>query len=471
MFIKFILKKWELLFVSIFILGYFIASISVSLNRFWQYDVFWYDFGIVEQAIWQMSKFQTPYVHHWSVDNPIPLWGDHFNPSVLMLVPLYWITTKPEILFIAQSLFVSVSAIVAYITLFKLNIYPLIRIATIISFLGFIGTQNALITDIHSITFSVLFLTLAISSIYLKQWRMYWLWISLTLGWQENLSTIIFGLGLFLIIRKDRQLKIGLATCMVALIYGIITLKLIIPFFRGVSEYHYVPLSYTNEIKYLTEMFSSSTKLQTIFYSFLTFGVVPAFSFSILPAIFWHWYERFVLNDAPSRWSLGMHYNIILIPFFLAGIIEFWTNNPRFVRMRYIITWSLFTIFTVIVLHRVILDGPLLLAHHPVFYEQTQRAKHFDNFINQIPRNYGLIMTQNHIAVRFTHDQVMLLSEDYENYDIKVIAISLDPEQNPNNFYPLNFDQGKTLVNELLVNPNFTRTNAGKDAWYIFLKK
>lgn len=52
-----------------FIVIYTIAAITVSVNRFWQYQNFYFDFGIFDSAIWKAAKFQLPKVDHFW------LWG------------------------------------------------------------------------------------------------------------------------------------------------------------------------------------------------------------------------------------------------------------------------------------------------------------------------------------------------------------------------------------------------------------
>ena len=55
---------WEIIIVLSFIALYSLAAISVSLNRYWQYDAFWYDLGIFDTTVWKWSQFQLPMIAH-----------------------------------------------------------------------------------------------------------------------------------------------------------------------------------------------------------------------------------------------------------------------------------------------------------------------------------------------------------------------------------------------------------------------
>ena len=99
-----------------FTLIFFIRGVLISLYRFWQFDVWYYDFGIFNQAIWNLSQFRSPIIDHFIVPGKI-IFADHFNPSIFLLTPLYWITDHAEVLLIAQSALVSVSGFIFYLLL------------------------------------------------------------------------------------------------------------------------------------------------------------------------------------------------------------------------------------------------------------------------------------------------------------------------------------------------------------------
>src|SRR3989338_8471312 len=89
------------------------AGILVSLNRYWQYEVFYYYFGFFDQAIWRASQLQPPIIDHLVVGGKW-IFADHFSPSIFLLSPFYWLFQRSEMLLIAQAIIVGLSGIFLY---------------------------------------------------------------------------------------------------------------------------------------------------------------------------------------------------------------------------------------------------------------------------------------------------------------------------------------------------------------------
>lgn len=463
-----IIGRAELAIVALCISIYIIAASSVSLNRYWQINAFWYDFGILDTTIWKLSRFQLPYIEQLQPPLGTIVWGDHFNPSIIFVVPFYWITNRPEITLIAQSLFVGISGLIAYLLAKKATHSILISSALTTAYLGFVGIQNALFTDIHNIVFSLPFLMLTFWTIFEKRWKLYWIFFLISLGFQENIAGLGIGIGCYLLLRKDRNIKIGLMTIIVSILWAILTTQFIMPYFLG-ENYKYSLTPPATWYQWITSFFDNPQKVKAIFFSFATFGFMPALSFSTIPLLLEHFFERFGPSTPATRWDLGFHYNAFLSPILFIASLEVilkWQKNKTLKKL--LPWWSVGIVIIVFFLHRFYLHGPLLLATHQVFYKNTQDAKFLDTFINQIPRN-GLLMTQNNIAAHFTHDRVILLNKDFENIKPDYIAVDKRDGQNGNNFFPLNsqFDQFLASVS---ASPNYSLKRFTQDE-LIFTRK
>jgi uncharacterized membrane protein len=460
----------ELGLVSLFIFLYSLAASLVSLNRFWQYNAFWYDFGIFDTTIWQLAHFQLPIITQLAPPLGKVVWADHFNPSAIFLAPLYWFTDRPEIILVAQAVSVGLSAFIGYLLAKKFLKSILFRLSLIFSYLGFVGLQNALYTDIHNIVFALLPFMLTIWAIYQKKWRWYWFFLFITIGFQESLAAVVVMLGIFLLLRQERNTKMGILTIAFGLVYGLFTTKILIPFLSG-SQYSYQPEMPTVWSEWLIRFFyPPELKVKTILLSLATFGFLPIASLPALPLLLEHFLERFVLNSAATRWDLGLHYNALLSPIMFLASLELLIKFQGKKILRQIIPfWGLITILIVIFLHRFYLHGPLMLATHPVFYEQTKNAKFMDPFISQIPKT-GLLMTQNNIAAHFTHGQTILLNMNYKKIKPDVIALDLRTGQNPNNFYPLSESRAQMLAASLLSDINYLKKEV-IDSQLIFVRR
>src|SRR5215212_2410264 len=67
-----------------------------------------YDLGIYDQAVWHLSRFETPAS---SIRGYSHMFGDHFNPVMALFAPLYWIVSSPETLIVAQAVLLALSIV------------------------------------------------------------------------------------------------------------------------------------------------------------------------------------------------------------------------------------------------------------------------------------------------------------------------------------------------------------------------
>jgi hypothetical protein len=99
------------------------------------------------------------------------------------------------------------------------------------------------------------------------------------------------------------------------------------------------------------------------------------------------------------------------------------------------------------------LHGPFALAYNPAFYKHTNNFKFLDSMVDKIPKE-ATVMTHNNLAVRFTHQKVWLLRQNYSYYKPDYILIDLRSGQNPNNFYGT--DNYASIAAQLKIDPNYS---------------
>lgn len=453
----------------IFIISYSIVAIIVSLNRFWQYQDFYFDFGVFDMAIWKVSQFQLPFIDHidLGIQNKI-IFADHFNPSIFLISPLYWFTNRSEMLLIVQSLTVGLSAFVAYLIAIKKLRSKLLVFSLIFSYLGYVGLQNALISDFHEATISVLPLILIFWSIYNQKWKIYFILLIVLLGLKETFAGLGICLGIYLLIRYPKLKRYGLATILVSLVWGFLVIRYLIPYFSG-GIYLYLiqqPLNLTFDSLYQS-LFIPPIKMKTVFYSFASFGFLPILDLAILPSILENFFERFILSSYKGQ-DLGLHYNATLSPLLFIGELYILSLLEKSKKLSKALTiYGLSTILLVLFLHKT-LHGPLALAYNRVFYEQNKNVTYVDYFVSNFPKQ-GTIMTQNDLAVRLTHQSVKLLRYEYTKINPDYVILNLTPGQNPNSFFPLNYDQTNDLKNRLLNDKNYKLKKFANDQ-YLFSK-
>src|SRR3990167_4922368 len=99
--------------ILIITLIYTSLILLLLLNRFWQFEAFYYNQGYYESAVWHLSRFQAPIVDHQALGR-VNIFADHFTPSVFILTPLYLLTESYLTTIIAVAIGVGISVFIAY---------------------------------------------------------------------------------------------------------------------------------------------------------------------------------------------------------------------------------------------------------------------------------------------------------------------------------------------------------------------
>jgi uncharacterized membrane protein len=173
---------------------YFILTLVLLLNRFWQYEVYYYDHGYAESAAWQVSQFKAPM---WDREGKSSVFVDHFYPSLfLVFSPGYriWNSYLTPIIIIA--LLYGLSIYVAWEIGETLKINKWMLTALIFALMFFIGTQNAVIFFLKDISAATPFFLLMLLFLTKRSVKWYFFFLLFTLGFKETLAVTTFSLGL-----------------------------------------------------------------------------------------------------------------------------------------------------------------------------------------------------------------------------------------------------------------------------------
>lgn len=440
----------------IFVILYAIAASLVSLHRFWQYEVFYFDFGIFDQAIWYASRLTPPIIEHLVVPGKW-IFADHFSPTIFLLTPLYWFTNRQEVLLIAQAVAVSLSGLVLY--------YIGRSFAVMVAYLLFVGLQNAIITDFHEVTVGTLPLMLLLWSYIARRQKLFWLFLILTLGVKESTAILGATLGLTIMLFDRAWRRIGFATLVVSAAWGLVATKLIIPSFAS-KPYGYSPVLPTGLLSNITGLFDEAIKRKTLLYSFGSFLFLPLLYPPAWLLILQDFFVRFVPKDTNLRWDLGLHYSAQLAPILGYGAVM---AIQKFRRPML----GVFLIGVAVYLHQFKLHGPLGLAYNRAFYAHTKNFAFLDRLVSQVPKDVT-VMAQNNLATRFSHQTVYLLRRNYWDYQPDYIVIDARDGQNPNNFFGIKDYQGiedaEAIIHAIQADPMY-ETTYQTDNQFVFKKR
>lgn len=398
------------------------------LNRFWQFEAFYFDHGIYDSALWNVAHFQIPIIDHLE-NGFISQFTDHFTPTMYLLTPLYWLTSAYEPLLILENFLVVSSAFVLFLIAKNRISNKLMVFVLILAYTLFIGLQNTIIANFHTELITVLTLSFTLLAIEKKKWFWYWVFLILTLGTKQNFAAIGTGLGIYVFFINK---KIGLLSIIFSLSYYFVATKLVIP------NYLYNP----------SFNFSwNSMKTETIFTSLATFGFLPLGAITFLPAIFQDYITRFFFTSA-ARWDLGLHYNATLSVLLAYGAI---ITSSKIKHQTFV---AILIIILALGFHHKY-HGPLGLAFNGDFYKHTSEMNFLRNLLAQVPEN-KTVMTLNNLAPYLTHtNSVMLIKEKYWKYNPEIIVLDIRPGQAPSNHWPGNESLTNKINNQLSKDLNY----------------
>ena len=463
-------RKFPIL-ISIF---YFVITLTLILNRFWQYEAFYYDHGMMEGSAYQVAHFKIPMIDR---EGRVPVYMDHFSPSMhIVLAPFYWLWDSYETPLIVLAILIGTTPLIAYELGKSLKIKSFMIYALIFAFMFYIGTQNAIIFLIHDVTLQMPFLLLLFLSLVKKKLRLFFILLIINLGFKESFSITGMTLGLGLLFMGSQWRKYAIAALLTSFLWGIAVAYVVVPYFKFVTwgvwgRYQYTP-ELASPIRMISLFWETPQKIETIITSITTFGFLPLFSPLSLILILQDLAQRFVLQGGtPLRSGLNLYFNANLAAILLFGSFLSLQKlqNKNFYK-KIIFLHAVFIMVIVLVFHRFVYHGPFGLLYNKDFLNITKSVKFMDDFVAQIPKK-GKIMTQNNLAVRFTHNDLYILSSKryVEAVQPDVIALDFRPGQNINDYWPLTPEKIEALAQDLKEDPNY-RPFISEQYRYIFIK-
>ncbi len=443
----------------------------ISLNRYFSFQIFQYDFGIFSSTIYQLSQFKMAYIEHISLGN-IAFLGDHFQPSLALLSPLFWIFKDIRILIFEQTFsIVATGFVIQRIALKKgLKFLPSLSIAII--FLLYAGIENPLVTDWHPEPTAGLFLVLFVYFfLYSKKKFIAPILALVFLGFKEsNAITLSFFLfsSLFVLPKRRREITIYLIG---AFAWFFATIKLLIPHFSG-REYFYSP-ELPKSMLDLRLSLEKTAKYEFVWKSLFSFGLLPLLArFSLIPIVGEIFIRVFPLHSFFESFNLSMHYNVYLGIFLALASIDallLGFKKFKFENIEVFVSFALilFTLFFA----KKFTNSPIVLATNPTFWKELKPRQDLFNSLKFVPKN-GFLASQNNLLpyLSLRDDKLISMSKGYRMKNPEIVVFDLSEGQNPNNFYPENYQflvKEKTFYEK---SKKFKRIDTGNKNFYVFVR-
>ena len=165
-----------------------------------------YDSALYDQGMWLLSRGEAPFVTLMGRN----MFGDHTSFILLFLVPLYWVAPGAWIMFFAQSAAIGAGAIPIFL-------YGRNRLGS--EWMALVGGLVYLVhpavgwtnlENFHPDAFLGVLVGCAIYGALERKWRVYGVFVVLSLMVKEDVSLVIVPLGIWVALRRDR--RIGLIT-------------------------------------------------------------------------------------------------------------------------------------------------------------------------------------------------------------------------------------------------------------------
>jgi uncharacterized membrane protein len=285
-----------------------VIYLLVGLFRHWNFAS-GFDLAIFDQAIWHMSRFETPASTVSGYGNIL---GDHFYPILGLFAPLYWIVPAPETLIVAQALLLAASIVPVY--LFARTRLPEgSALGLSVAYGLFWGMQRTAMMDIHEMAFAPLFIATAILAIDQRRWRRLWIMSALLVLVKEDLIPLVAAFGALLILR--RQFAQGAALLGGGLGVFVAVLAIVIPYFNeGVGWSTRGAFGHVWERPWAAPVLfvTPPGKLLTILNWLAPFAFLPLrspYALLLIPIA-----ASRLLSASPSHWGAGSHYSAPLAP-------------------------------------------------------------------------------------------------------------------------------------------------------------
>jgi uncharacterized membrane protein len=316
----------------------FSAYGALSLFRLLQLNPTSWDLGIYTEYVKQYADLKPPIVDIRGAG--FNLLGDHFQPIVAVIAPLFRLFPSAATLLVAQALLVALSVFpVAQLAREKLGTGPSRAIAIAYGFSW--GLQQLIEFDFHEIAFAVPLLAFALSALVRGRLRAAVWWALPLVFVKEDLGFTVAAIGLYLIftgLRSNgtaaedsdgrRRMGAGLLLLAWGFAWSFLVIGVIIPHFNPAHHYDYwsdggvlAPGGHLTVLGLVKQLLAAwPDKLQTIVLLLLPTAFIALRSplaLTIVPSLL----LRFMSTNS-SFWGTFWHYNATVMPILFVAAVD-----------------------------------------------------------------------------------------------------------------------------------------------------
>ena len=222
--------------LSFGVIAVFIIFTALGVARHLSLSSGTWDLGVFDQAIWNTAQGDILFS---SIKNNINLLGDHFEPILLFIAPLYKFWPSAYVLVILQSLLLASAIIPLYlIARYRLK-ERLVIFAFVISYILSRPLRGVGLSDFHPECFILPLLFWAYYFLITRKNALLFLALIFLLLCKEDTAFLISGLSIFVFFFQKR-IKLGLSLFILGIVMWVLITKIIIPHFNPLHQYDYM---------------------------------------------------------------------------------------------------------------------------------------------------------------------------------------------------------------------------------------
>lgn len=425
----------------------------LSIRNHDLYQTFAWDLGFFDQLLWQASKGNLNFV---STIGNINILGDHFQPIIYLLVPLYWLWDDVRVLLVAQAFLVAVAALPIYLLARRKLKNEFLAVAIAVSYLLFGGTQFTMTNEFHQSAFIPLFLALGLYWVESgKNKRGLVVLFSLLLV-REETGFLLSALGIMYLLK--RKFQEGSMLLIGGPFVFILLVNVIMPKISSQGKYiHYgygamgdtpeeVLTNITTRPQEALKLFVyPDVKRAQMRNALMSFGGLPLLSpFSLIPVLE-QYVVRFIDTRNVHRWIDNTHYAASLGPLLAFGTIEgisFMRTDLRFRGLSSRLAW--YVVFSSLVM-AIVVRSPILSIVKSQLYFTPQWVHNINRLVQEIPADVP-VAANNSVAPHLTHRGNVYYPPKVKDAQM----IVLDLADGPNKYSPLTYQGMMIFVDDLL---------------------
>jgi len=419
--------------------GYAAFMVALSLARHDAYLTNAFDMGIHDQALYNVlhsGYMRTTLYGPYAIDYI----GDHFSPTLFLLVPFYALRQDATTLLVLQSLFLAAGAVPLFLLARLKTRSEGLALALVAAYLLHPALHGTNLDDFHQIALVVVFLLAAFYFLELGRDAPFLLALALALMVKEEVALTVVAIGAYAFLAKGRR-TLGASLVVGGLIYFALVIGWVMPMLGGTPQIDKrfggfmaegtdgaAGVAWTllsNPVYTVVHIFGNPDKVRYLLQMLLPLALVPFLApasawMVALPAL-----AIVTLTTEPAQYDIAYHYSAHLLPalFYLAVLGLARLKRSPSARMAAVAPMLVVAIL-VAATGMSYLYGHLIPRAGAAWPQRDAHDLVVDGFVAQVPREAS-VSTLGGIAPHLTARKTIYLFPDVADAEYLLLDTDL----------------------------------------------